>query len=65
MTQTAMQLAQVVAGLNGDTRPLQALQMQQGIQPEAQPQVEQGSQEKSESRFEKSKKRASEVTTVR
>ena len=65
MTQTAMQLAQVVAGLNGDTRPLQALQMQQGIQPEAQPQVDQGSQEKSESRFEKSKRRASEVTTVR
>ncbi len=65
MTQTAMQLAQVVAGLNGDTRPLQALQMQQGIQPEAQPQVEQGSQGEKESRFEKSKRRASEVTTVR
>lgn len=67
MTQTAMQLAQVVAGLNGDTRPLQALQMQAGITPEASPQMAQqgNSRGNRESRFDRSRRRAAEVTSVR
>ena len=65
--QTAMQLAQVVAGLNGDTRPLMALQQQMGMTPDAAP-VSQGGMaapQDGRSTFEKAAERASEVTAVR
>ena len=65
--QTAMQLAQVVAGLNGDTRPLMALQQQMGMTPDAAP-VSQGGMaapQDGRSTFEKAAERAKEVTEVR
>lgn len=63
MQQTAIRLAQLVAGLNGDVRPLAALQQQAGIQPEVQ--QPQGAPDKRESGFDRAKRRAAEVTTVR
>jgi len=63
MQQTAMRLAQLVAGLNGDVRPLAALQQQAGIQPEVQ--QPQGIPAKRESGFDRAKRRAAGVTAVR
>lgn len=63
MQQTAMLLAQLVAETTGETRPLAALQQQAGIQPEAQPQQQLSN--KKESSFDRSKRRAAEVTSVR
>ena len=63
MQQTAMRLAQLVAGLNGDVRPLVALQQQAGIQPEVQ--QPQGAPARRESGFDRAKRRAAEVTAVR
>lgn len=65
--QTAMQLAQVVAGLNGDTRPLAALQQQMGMTPDAasSPQTNGTAAQDGRSTFEKAAERAKEVTEVR
>lgn len=67
LQQTAVQLAQVVAGLNGDTRPLMALQQQMGMAPEAAP-VPQGgvaAPQSGGSTYEKAAQRAKEATEVR
>lgn len=63
MQQTAMQLAQLVADTTGETRPLMALQQQAGVQPTAAVGGEMPA--KRESGFDRSKKRAAEVTEVR
>lgn len=65
--QTAMQLAQVVAGLNGDTRPLMALQQQMGMAPDAAPVPQSGgaAPQSVGSTYEKAAQRAKEATEVR
>ena len=62
MTQTATQLAQVLAETTGETRPLEALQMQTGAAPE--PQMSAPAEPK-ESMAEKTARKAQEATAVR
>lgn len=61
--QTNLQLAELLAAQTGETRPLEALQQQMGIQPAQAPQVAQ--KQSGGSTYEKAAERAKEATEVR
>lgn len=61
--QTNLQLAELLASQTGETRPLEALQQQMGIQPAQAPQAAQ--KQSGGSTYEKAAERAKEATEVR